>query len=112
MKAIGAKENKSDKVVFLFFSFPFQFCVILIFWIMKDNGGISMPYIVDDSVDKGNIDPQSASNQFFQQIIWPIQMDFATVDHDVDASAVEVERWHVTEENVAKVCIWYFNLII
>ncbi|XP_015163755.1 uncharacterized protein [Solanum tuberosum] len=68
----------------------------------NDNGGISMPHIVDDSVDKGNVDPQSTSDQFFQQTISPIQMDFATVDHDVDASAVEVEKRHVIEENVAK----------
>ncbi|KAH0691936.1 hypothetical protein KY289_019294 [Solanum tuberosum] len=77
------------------------FCVILIFWIMKDNGGIYMPHIVDDSVNKDNVDPQSASDQFFQQIISPIQMNFATVDHDVDASAVEVEKRHVIEENIA-----------
>ncbi|KAK4724836.1 hypothetical protein R3W88_027615 [Solanum pinnatisectum] len=29
-------------------------------------------------------------------------MDFATFDHDIDASAVEVEKQHATEENVAK----------
>ncbi|KAH0701721.1 hypothetical protein KY285_015999 [Solanum tuberosum] len=69
---------------------------------MKDNGGISMPHIVDDSVDKDNVDPQSASDQFFQQIISPIQMNFATVDHGVDASVVEVEKRHVIEENIAK----------
>ncbi|WMV18188.1 hypothetical protein MTR67_011573 [Solanum verrucosum] len=67
-----------------------------------DNGGISMPHIVDDSVDKDNVNPQSASDQFFQQIISPIQMNFATVDHDVDASVVEVEKRHVIEENIAK----------
>uniref|UniRef100_M1BE07 Ulp1 protease family, C-terminal catalytic domain containing protein n=1 Tax=Solanum tuberosum TaxID=4113 RepID=M1BE07_SOLTU len=66
-----------------------------------DNGGIYMPHIVDDSVNKDNVDPQSASDQFFQQIISPIQMNFATVDHDVDASAVEVEKRHVIEENIA-----------
>ncbi|KAH0685458.1 hypothetical protein KY290_016729 [Solanum tuberosum] len=68
----------------------------------NDNGGISMPHIVDDSVDKDNVDPQSASDQFFQQIISPIQMNFATVDHGVDASVVEVEKRHVIEENIAK----------
>ncbi|KAH0645159.1 hypothetical protein KY284_033043 [Solanum tuberosum] len=80
MKAVSAKDNKSD----------------------KGNDGISMPYIMDDSVEKGNVDPQSASDQFFQQTISPIQMDFAIVDHDIDASAVEVEKQYVTEKNVAK----------
>ncbi|KAG5630966.1 hypothetical protein H5410_002683, partial [Solanum commersonii] len=97
MKAVGAKDNKSDKAVFLFFSFPLQFLVILIFWIMKDNGGISVPHIVDDSVDKGNVDPQSASDQFFQQSISPIQINFSTVDHDVDASAVENDETSIKE---------------
>ncbi|KAG5630332.1 hypothetical protein H5410_002049 [Solanum commersonii] len=81
MKAVAAKDNKSD----------------------KDIGGISMPHIVDDSVDKGNVDLESASNQLFQQPISPIHMDFATVDHDGDASAVEVEQRLVNEENVAKI---------
>ncbi|KAH0709526.1 hypothetical protein KY284_010953 [Solanum tuberosum] len=103
MKAVAATDNKSD----------------------KDIGGISMPHIVDDSVDKGNVDLESASDQLFQQPISPIQMDFATVDHDGDASAVEieepsikdfatvdhdvdandveVEQRHVNEENVAKI---------
>ncbi|KAK4731142.1 hypothetical protein R3W88_024130 [Solanum pinnatisectum] len=68
-----------------------------------DIGGISMPYVVDDSVEKGNVDPQPTSNQFFQQLIPPIQMDFANDDQDIDASTVEVEKQrHVTEENVAK----------
>ncbi|KAH0738335.1 hypothetical protein KY290_037040 [Solanum tuberosum] len=69
MKAVGAKDNKSD----------------------KNNGGNSMPYIVDDSVEKDNIEPQPTSDQFFQQTISPIQMNFATVDHDIDAYTVEVE---------------------
>uniref|UniRef100_M0ZZK6 Ulp1 protease family, C-terminal catalytic domain containing protein n=1 Tax=Solanum tuberosum TaxID=4113 RepID=M0ZZK6_SOLTU len=81
MKAVVAKDNKSD----------------------KDIGGISMPHIVDDSVDKGNVDLESASDQLFQQPISPIHMDFATVDHDGDASVMEVEQRLVNEENVAKI---------
>ncbi|KAH0652583.1 hypothetical protein KY289_030261 [Solanum tuberosum] len=81
MKAVAAKDNKSD----------------------KDIGGISIPHIVDDSVDKGNVDLESASDQLFQQPISPIHMDFATVDHDGDASAVEVEQRLVNEENVTKI---------
>jgi len=102
MKAVEAKDNKSDNVVFLFFFFPFQFCVILNFWIMKDNGGISIPYLEDDSVEKDNIDLQRTSSQFFKQTISHICMNFATGDHDTDASTVEVEKQHVTRENVAK----------
>uniref|UniRef100_M1DML2 Ulp1 protease family, C-terminal catalytic domain containing protein n=1 Tax=Solanum tuberosum TaxID=4113 RepID=M1DML2_SOLTU len=68
----------------------------------EDISGISMPHIVDDSVDKGNVDLESASDQLFQQPISPIKMDFATVDHDGDASDVEVEQRLVNEENVAK----------
>ncbi|KAG5592265.1 hypothetical protein H5410_042779 [Solanum commersonii] len=81
MKAVAAKDNKSD----------------------KDTGGIYMPHIVDDSVDKGNVDLESASDQLFQQPISPIQLDFATIDHDGDSSAVEVEQRLVNEENVAKI---------
>ncbi|KAH0766134.1 hypothetical protein KY285_002005 [Solanum tuberosum] len=81
MKVVAAKDNKSD----------------------KDIGGICMPHIVDNSVDKGNVDLESASDQLFQQPISPIQMDFATVDHDGDAFAVEVEQRLVNEENVAKI---------
>ncbi|KAG5570104.1 hypothetical protein H5410_059870 [Solanum commersonii] len=115
MKAVAAKDNKSD----------------------KDIGDISMPHIVDDSVVKGNVVLDSASDQLFQQPISPIHMDFASLDqngdaydveveqrlgneenvdkieesfnkdsetvhHDVDASDVEVEQRHVNEENVAK----------
>ncbi|KAH0633598.1 hypothetical protein KY284_036384 [Solanum tuberosum] len=69
VKAVGAKDNKSD----------------------KDNDGNYMPYIVDDSVEKDNVEPQPTSDQFFQQTISPIQMDFATVDHDIDSYTVEVE---------------------
>jgi len=75
------------------------------FFIVKDIGGISMPHIVDDSVDKDNVDLESASDQLFQQPISPIHMNFATVDHDGGASVVEVEQRLVNEENVAKVCI-------
>ncbi|KAH0638902.1 hypothetical protein KY285_035488 [Solanum tuberosum] len=81
MKAVAAKDNKSD----------------------KDIGGISMPHIVDDSVDKGNVDQESASDQLFQQPISPIHMDFATVDHNGDVSALEVDQRLVNEENVAKI---------
>ncbi|KAH0745865.1 hypothetical protein KY285_007522 [Solanum tuberosum] len=81
MKAVAVKDNKSD----------------------KDIGGISMPHIVDDSVDKGNVDLESASDQLFQQPISPIHMDFATVDHDGDAFVVEVEQQLVNEENVANI---------
>ncbi|KAH0768486.1 hypothetical protein KY285_004357 [Solanum tuberosum] len=81
MKVVAVKDNKSD----------------------KDIGGISMPHIVDDSVDKGNVDLESASDQLFQQPISPIHMDFAIVDRDGDASAVEVEQRLVNEENVAKI---------
>ncbi|KAH0641120.1 hypothetical protein KY285_037706 [Solanum tuberosum] len=81
MKAVAAKDNKSD----------------------KDIGGISMPHIVDDSVDKGNVDLESASDKLFQQPISPIQMNFATVDHDGDTSAIEVEQRLVNEENIAKI---------
>ncbi|KAH0705076.1 hypothetical protein KY290_009777 [Solanum tuberosum] len=81
MKAVAAKDNKSD----------------------KDIGGISMPHIVDDSVDKDNVDLESASDQLFQQPISPIHMNFANVDHNGDAYAVEVEQRLVNEENVAKI---------
>ncbi|KAH0696224.1 hypothetical protein KY290_013580 [Solanum tuberosum] len=80
MKAVSAKDNKSEKHV----------------------GGISMPHIVDDSIEKGNVDPQPTSDQFFQQPISPIQMDFATLDHDIDVPAVEVEKQYGTDEKVAK----------
>ncbi|KAH0645545.1 hypothetical protein KY290_035343 [Solanum tuberosum] len=81
MKAVATKDNKSD----------------------KDTYGISMPHIVDDSVDKSNVDLESTSDQLFQQPISPIQMDFATVDHEGDSSAVEVEQRLVNEENVVKI---------
>ncbi|KAK4709987.1 hypothetical protein R3W88_004500 [Solanum pinnatisectum] len=81
MKAVGAKDNKSEKHV----------------------GGISMPHIVDDSIEKGNVDPQPTSDQFFQQPISPIQMNYATVDHDSDVPALEVEKQYDTDEKVAKV---------
>lgn len=51
-----------------------------------------MPHIVDYSVDKGNVDPQSASDQLCQQNVSHTQMDFAIGYHDVDASAVEIEN--------------------
>ncbi|KAH0776307.1 hypothetical protein KY290_007718 [Solanum tuberosum] len=44
MKVVGAKDNKSE----------------------KDIDGISMPYMVDDSVEKDKVDPQSTSHQSFQ----------------------------------------------
>ncbi|KAL3325350.1 hypothetical protein AABB24_039110 [Solanum stoloniferum] len=81
MKAVAAKDNKSD----------------------KDIGGISMPHIVDDAVVKGNVDLESASDQLLQQPISPMHMDFATVDHNGNASAVDVEQRLVNKENIAKI---------
>ncbi|KAG5620620.1 hypothetical protein H5410_005838 [Solanum commersonii] len=80
MKAVSAEDNKSEKHV----------------------GGISMPHIVDDSIEKGNVDPQPTSDQFFQQPISPIQMDFATLDHDIDVPAVEVEKQYGTDERLQR----------
>ncbi|KAG5577388.1 hypothetical protein H5410_057522 [Solanum commersonii] len=77
MKTVGAKDNKIR--------------------------GISMPHIVDDSVEKGNVDPQPTSDKFFQQPISPIRMDFATVDHDINVPIVEVEQQHGTDAKDAKV---------
>ncbi|KAK4731925.1 hypothetical protein R3W88_024913 [Solanum pinnatisectum] len=70
LKVVGAKDNKTEE-----------------------------PHMTDDSVEKGNVDPQSNSDNFYQQTISPMQMDFATVDHDVDVSAVEVGKQTVSEEN-------------
>ncbi|KAG5614871.1 hypothetical protein H5410_014695 [Solanum commersonii] len=70
MKAVGAKDNKSE----------------------KDIGGISMPYMVDDSVEKDKVDPQPTSHQSFQQSISPIHMDFSIHDQDIDGSADDVEE--------------------
>ncbi|KAL3359431.1 hypothetical protein AABB24_016139, partial [Solanum stoloniferum] len=70
---------------------------------MKDIGGISMPHIVDDAVVKGNVDLESASDQLLQQPISPMHMDFATVDHNGNASAVDVEQRLVNKENIAKI---------
>ncbi|WMV27535.1 hypothetical protein MTR67_020920 [Solanum verrucosum] len=81
MKAVAAKDNKSD----------------------KDIGGISMPHIVDDEVVKGNVDLESASDQVLQQPISSMHMDFAIVDHNGNASAVDVEQRLVNGENVAKI---------
>ncbi|KAG5600831.1 hypothetical protein H5410_032201 [Solanum commersonii] len=81
MKAVATKDNKSD----------------------KDIGVIFMPHIVDDSVVKGNVDLDSAFDQLFQQPISPIHMDFASLDHNGDASAMKVEQRLVNEKNVAKI---------
>ncbi|KAK6779982.1 hypothetical protein RDI58_022166 [Solanum bulbocastanum] len=69
---------------------------------MKDNEGVSSPHIVDGSVEKSNVDPQPNSDNFYQQTISPMQMNFATVDHDVDVPAREVGKQKGSEENVAK----------
>ncbi|KAH0660530.1 hypothetical protein KY285_026840 [Solanum tuberosum] len=68
-----------------------------------DIGGISMSYMVDDSVEKDNVDPQSTFDQFFQQPISPIHMNFSIHDQDIGRSAVDVEKQEqIIEINVAK----------
>jgi len=51
-----------------------------------------MPYMVDDSVEKDKVDPQSTFHQSFQQSISPIHMDFSIHDQDIDGSADDVEE--------------------
>ncbi|WMV50534.1 hypothetical protein MTR67_043919 [Solanum verrucosum] len=75
MKTVGVKDYKSEKHI----------------------GGISTPHIVDDYVEKGNVDPQPTSDQFFQQPISPIHMDFATIYHDIDVPAVEKDDTSIKE---------------
>ncbi|KAG5600345.1 hypothetical protein H5410_031715 [Solanum commersonii] len=76
MKVVGAKDNKSE----------------------KDIGGISTSYMVDDSVEKDNVDPQSTSVQFFQQPISPIHMDFSIHDQDIGRSAVDSDDTSFKEQ--------------
>uniref|UniRef100_A0A3Q7GTB1 Reverse transcriptase domain-containing protein n=1 Tax=Solanum lycopersicum TaxID=4081 RepID=A0A3Q7GTB1_SOLLC len=68
---------------------------------MKDTKGFSSPHMMDDYVEKDNVDPQPNSDNFDQQTISPMQIDFETVN-DVDEPAVEVEKQKVSKENVSK----------
>lgn len=70
---------------------------------MKDTKGFSSPHMMDDYVEKDNVDPQPNSDNFDQQTISPMQIDFETVN-DVDEPTVEVEKQKVSKENVSKVC--------
>ncbi|TMW80607.1 hypothetical protein EJD97_017823 [Solanum chilense] len=59
LEAIGVKDNKTEKT---------------------DTRGVSSPQMMDDYVEKENVAPQPNSDNFDQQTISLMQMDFATVD--------------------------------
>ncbi|TMW90860.1 hypothetical protein EJD97_015120 [Solanum chilense] len=69
LKAIGARDNKSE----------------------KDMGGVSSPYMMDDSAAKGNVGTHFNFGTFDQQTVSQKHMNFATVD-DVTETANDIRK--------------------
>ncbi|KAH0655064.1 hypothetical protein KY285_029946 [Solanum tuberosum] len=94
MKAVTAKDNKSDKNL------------LLINYSNQPISPIKMDFATvdhDGDASAVEVEQRLVNEENVAKIEEPSIKDFATVDHDVDANDVEVEQRHVNKENVAKI---------